>query len=143
MPLLKNVIMISIPILVIVSAGVFFVNTGIITTEKPSFKTDIIDVTLFIDYSNGKIDNYTIKISNATVFSVLIKASEEYDFPVGADYYDEFQSHYIYSINFIDEGIENKFWQYYINGDYGIVGADLQPVKDNDIILWKFEEPKI
>jgi hypothetical protein len=72
----------------------------------------------------------------------LIQASREYNFTVGAKYYDQYQSYYIYSINSVNEG-NNKFWQYYLNGDYGTVGADLQSVKNNDCVEWKFQEPKI
>jgi hypothetical protein len=143
MPLIKNIAVLIIPLFVILGAGIFLVNSGMITTEKPSLEVDIINVNLSIDYGNDMIDSYTLKISNANVYNVLIKASEEHDFSVKAKYYDQFQSHYIYSINSVEEGENNKFWQYYINGNYGSVGADLQPVKDNDFIEWKYQEPKI
>ena len=140
---IKNTLMIVIPIIVIIGAGIFFVNSGIISTESINFDTDIVNVTLKIDYSNDIIDTYNIKMSNPTVYSVLIKASNDYDFSVGTKYYDQYQSHYIFSINSVVEGENNKFWQYYINGNYGTVGADLQTLKDNDFIEWKFQEPKI
>ena len=143
MNLIKNTLMIVIPIIAIIGAGIFFVNTGIISTESIKFDTDIVNVTLKIDYSNDTIDTYNIKMSNPTVYSLLIKASNDYDFSVGRKYYDQYQSHYIFSINNVAEGENNKFWQYYINGNYGAVGADLQTLKDNDFIEWKFQEPKI
>lgn len=143
MNLIKNTLMIVIPIIAIIGAGIFFVNTGIISTESIKFDTDIVNVTLIIVYSNDTIDIYDIKMSNPTVYSVLIKASNDYGFSVGTKYYDQYQSHFIFSINSLAEGENNKFWQYYINGNYGIVGADLQTVKDNDFIEWKFQEPKI
>jgi len=143
MNLIKNILMIVIPIIVIIGAGIFFVNSGIISTKSINFDTDIVNVTLKIDYSNDIIDTYNIKMSNPTVYSVLIKASNDHDFSVGTKYYDQYQSHYILSINSVAEGENNKFWQYYINGKYGTVGADLQTLKDNDFIEWKFQEPKI
>jgi len=143
MNLIKNALMIVIPIIVIIGAGIFFVNTGIISTESINFDTDIVNVTLKIEYSNDIIDTYNIKMKNPTVYSVLMKASNDYDFSVGTKYYDQYQSHYIFSINSVAEGENNKFWQYYINGKYGTVGADLQTLKDNDFIEWKFQEPKI
>ena len=139
--LIKNIVLIVIPLLII-GAGVSLVNIGVITTEPPKTDSGIINTTLIIDYGSNHIDSYNIKIANATVFSVLMQASEEYNFTVGAEYYDQYQSHYIYSINSVNEG-NNNFWQYYLNGDYGTVGADLQSVKDNDCIEWKFQEPKI
>ena len=139
--LIKSIILIVIP-LSIIGAGVSLLNIGVITTEPPKTDSSIINITLIIDYGNNHIDSYNIKIANATVFSVLMEASKEYNFTVGAKYYDQYQSHYVYSINSVTEG-DNKFWQYYLNGNYGTVGADLQPVKNNDYIEWKFQEPKI
>jgi hypothetical protein len=140
--LIKNIVLIIIPLLVIIGVGIGLVNIGVITTEPPKPNSGIINATLIIDYGSNHIDNYNIKIANATVFSVLMQASEEYNFTIGAEYYDQYRSHYIYSINSVNEE-NNNFWQYYLNGDYGTVGADLQPVKDNDCVEWKFQEPKI
>lgn len=114
----------------------------IITTEAPRGEPGLIQATLIIDYGKDDIENYEIQLSNATVYSVLMKASEQYDFDLGADYQDQYQSHYIYSINSVEEG-NNKFWQYYINDNYGVLGADLQVVKNNDVIKWRLQEPKL
>lgn len=141
--LLKNLILILLPILVIVGAGIGLVSTGIISTESLRIDTEIINTTLIIDYGDNQIENYNIKIPNATVYSVLMHASIEYDFQVKATYYNNYRSHYINSIKNVNEGENNKFWQYYLNGNYGTVGADLQPLKNNDVVEWKFQEPKI
>jgi len=108
MNLIKNALMIVIPIIVIIGAGIFFVNTGIISTESINFDTDIVNVTLKIEYSNDIIDTYNIKMKNPTVYSVLMKASNDYDFSVGTKYYDQYQSHYIFSINSVAEGENNN-----------------------------------
>jgi hypothetical protein len=140
--LLKNIVLIVIPLLIIIVVGISLVSIEVITTEPPKINSDVINTKLIIDYGNGHIDSYNIKIGNATVFSVLMQASREYNFTVGAKYYDQYQSHYIYSINSVNEG-NNNFWQYYLNGNYGTVGADHQSVKNNDCVEWKFQEPKI
>ncbi|KYK21152.1 hypothetical protein AYK21_05320 [Thermoplasmatales archaeon SG8-52-2] len=141
--LLKNIILIVIPIIVILLVGAGLVGTGIISTQPLRLDSKTINATLIIDYGEKVVDTYILEISNATVYSLLIQASNQYDFEVGSYYYDNYQSHYIYSINNFVEGNNNKFWQYYINGEYGIVGADLQGLKNRDIVEWKFQEPKI
>jgi uncharacterized protein DUF4430 len=140
---LKNIILVLIPLLVLIIVGINLVNIGAITTELVEVKSDETLTTLLIDYGNNNIDTYQVKVQNATVFSVLLQASIDYDFNIGSKYYDQYQCHYIYSINNTTEGENNKFWQYYLNDDYGIIGADLQPVHHNDCIEWKFQEPKI
>lgn len=141
--------MIGTTILALCIAGIFgLIDRGVITFGHPGIPSDneTIEVLLIIDYGDGRLDKFNVSVDsgNATVYSVLMKASEENGFPVGAEYYPQYKSHYIYSINFTDQNPKtNKFWQYYINGNYGPVGVDLQKVENGDIIEWKFEGPKI
>lgn len=141
--LIKNIVLILVPIIVIALVGIGLVNSGIITTEPLKINTNEVNATLIIDYGNNQVDTYNMKVENPTVFSVLMKASNLYGFEVGAEYYNNYQSNYIYSINNVVEGKNNKFWQYYLNGEYGTVGADLQPINNNDTVKWMYQEPKI
>ena len=141
--LLKNIIIIAVLIIVVAIAGIGLLSTEIITTEPLKLDTSKVNATLIINYGNNQIDTYNIEISNATVYSVLMRASNLYDLEVRAEYYDNYQSHYIYSINNVTEGKNNKFWQYYLNGIYGTIGADLQPLENDDTVEWRFEKPKI
>jgi len=142
-------VIIGVVVLSVSVAGIFkLIDRGVITFGHPEISSDneTIKVLLIIDYGDGRLDKFNVSIDsgNATVYSVLMKASEENGFPVGADYYPQYKSHYIYSINFTDQNPKiNKFWQYYINGNYGPVGVDLQKVENGDIIEWKLEEPQM
>jgi len=137
--LLKNVLTVAIPLLIICIVGIYLVNTGIITDEPPNTNSKMINTSLTIDYGNGEIDTYNIETSNATVFSVLMKASEDYNFPVTTKSYNQNQSYYIDSIKSVTNGEDGKYWMYYLNGNYGTVGADMQTVADGDVIEWRFE----
>jgi len=141
--LINNLLLVVIFIFVLVATGITLFNTGIITTKFPDRIIETINVTLVIDYGDDNFETFNFETSNLTVFSVLKHASEKYKFPIEVKYFGQYQSHYVYSINNKSEGIDNKFWQYYINENYGTIGADLQPVNDNDYIEWKFQEPKI
>lgn len=136
---LKNLLMILIPIAIILVAGLGLINAGIITTEKSDLSSDQITVKLRLNYGTGDVDEYTIKTSNATVYSVLMNAAEKNDFEVESTYYEEFDSYLIESINSV-EGSADMFWQYYLNGEMGMAGANSQFVQDNDIIEWKYEK---
>ena len=137
--LVKNILVIIILILIIIGAGVSLVNLGIITTEIPKTNSELYKTTLIIDYGNNNIDTYNIKFANATVFSVLMQASKEYNFPVETQYYEQYQSHFIISINNVGGGDNNKYWQYYLNGNYGTISSDFKYIKNYDTITWKFE----
>ena len=132
-----------IPLIVIIFIGINLINLGAISTEFAGENSAEIITNLIIDYGNNNTEIYQVSVQNATVFSVLLQASIDHNFSIGSKYYDSYQCHYIYSINHTEEGENNKFWQYYLNGNYGIIGADLQPIKNNDCIEWKFQEPKI
>lgn len=38
----------------------------------------------------------------------------------------------------LTNGQDNKYWQYYVNGQYSQTGADKYPLKNNDVIEWRF-----
>jgi hypothetical protein len=141
--LLKNILFIAVPIIAIVLAGVGLMGTGIISTEPLKLNSRAINTTVIIDYGDNIIKTYDLEISSATVYSALIQASNQFGFEVRAEFYPNYQSHYIYSIDNVVEGKDNKFWQYYINGEYGTVGADLQILKNDDTVKWVYQEPKI
>ena len=136
--LLKNLIFVLVPIAILILASITLVSTGIITFEKPENRSNEITVTLTIE-NNKNISSYEINTDNATAFEVLEQASEETDLTFGADYYEEFQSHIINSINGMG-GSDNKYWMFYLNGEMAPVGADQQYVEDGDVITFKLEE---
>jgi len=110
----------------------------------PSNET--INVSLVIDYGDGRIDRFNITLDsrNATAYHVMLEARDKYGLSFKARYFPRYKSHYIYSINSTEENPKaNKFWQYYINGNYAPLGVDLQRVNDGDIIEWKLQEPRI
>ena len=130
-------------------AGILkLIDEGIITFEYPEFPltNETINVTMIIDYGDGRIDSYNISLDpkNATVYHALLEARERYGLSFKAKYFPQYKSHYIYSINSTEENPKaNKFWQYYINGNYAPLGVDLQKIKNGDVIEWKLQEPKI
>ena len=140
---IRTSLLIIIPIIILVAAGIILADIGAITTEKKMPSSETIEVTLIIDYGNNQTTSYQVQTKNATVYSVLMQAAKTYHFPVNATYHKEYQSHYITMINSIEEGQNGNYWQYYINGKYGLVGADHQIVSNNDLIEWKFTKPNI
>ena len=140
--MLKNLILLFVPLIAIIIVGINLVNSGIITFEKPLLDSEAADVKLMISYDGKNVDTYNVKLTNPTVYNVMVQAAADYDLTFKADFYNQYQSNYIYSINSVEEG-NNLYWQYYLNGNYGVLGANLQVVKDNDLIEWKLEEAQI
>lgn len=85
------------------------------------------------------VTDYLVAGNDETVFTILQKMSKRNDFNVEFTYYEEFDAILIDSINNIENGAEGKYWQYYVNGDIPMVGADNYPVENGDYIEWRFE----
>ena len=43
------------------------------------------------------------------------------------------------SINNVENGEDGKYWQYYVNEDIPMIGADKYIVTNGDYIEWRFE----
>ena len=142
-------IVIGISIFVLSIAGVLkLIDEKIIVFGYQEFapSNETINVSLIIDYGDGRIDrfNITLDSKNATAYHVMLEARDKYGLSFKAKYFPQHKSHYIYSINSTEESIKaNKFWQYYINGNYAPLGVDLQKVNDGDVIEWKLQGSKI
>lgn len=105
--------------------------------EEASQKTT---VTLRIDFDNGNISNYNeIKLGEEkTVFGLLKKVAEENNLEFSFKEYPDLGI-LVESIDSVknDFGI-NKWWQYWVNGQYATKGADKYELKNNDLVEWKY-----
>ena len=137
--LVKNIILIAIPIIALVLAGATLIGTGVISFEKPESENELLSVKVLIDYGDGLSDSYDVEIANATAFQALETASDEFGFDLDTTYYEEYQSHLINKINGVGS-VDNKYWIFYVNGDMAPVGADQMYVKNGDIISFNLEE---
>ena len=75
----NNLILVIAVIAIILVVGIGLINAGIITTEKQNLRSNKIQATLIIDYGDETVDGYTLDITNATVYSLLIQAFQEND----------------------------------------------------------------
>jgi len=95
-------------------------------------------VLYLIDKGNGDIDSFNIVPSeNSTVFSLLEKLSAKENFKIEFTVYQE-MGVLIKSIDGVKNGTDNKYWQYWVNGELPMVAADKKEVKTGDKIEWKF-----
>jgi hypothetical protein len=91
-----------------------------------------------INKGNGEINSYKIAPSeNSTVFSLLEELSARENFKIKFTVYQE-MGVLIKSIDGVENGTDNKYWQYWVNGELPMVAADKKEVKVGDKIEWKF-----
>ncbi|HDS59916.1 MAG TPA: DUF4430 domain-containing protein [Thermoplasmatales archaeon] len=100
-----------------------------------------VQATLVITFANGSVWRYpslTVHHHNATVLGLLTAAASQGNFTVETTYYGQYDSLLVGSIAGVENGYQDRYWLYWINGDYGMVGADRQPVQEGDTVEWKF-----
>jgi len=98
---------------------------------KPAY-----NVTVIIDYGNGSIETFTgidLDSPNTTVFhALLLVASVEY----------HYEGPYVFvdAINGVrnNENNNNRWWQYWVNGELPMVAANKYYLNSNDIVEWKY-----
>lgn len=114
--------------------------TGCIQLEKKETMLEEVTAVVKISFENGTVWEFrNITTKNSTVYGFLLEAARRGNFSIKSTYYGTYDSVFVESI----AGVANnwssgRFWQYWINGEYGKVGADKQKVKDSDIIEWRF-----
>ena len=104
-----------------------------------NFKTTVLNATLIINYGNGTIDtfnNITLSDSYTTSYD-LLHSETEVEF-----YCRKFGnrlSFFVTGVNGMKEDLsQGKFWQFWVNGAYSQVAANVYVLSDNDVIEWKY-----
>ncbi len=80
-----------------------------------------------------------VPVEDDTVGDLLDWAAEEFNFTIGSTYFSNVGSRYIESIAGVEED-GDRYWQFWYKGSLGSKGADLQGLKDGNIVEWRFVE---
>lgn len=147
---LKAVLMAVIPLIIVIAIFATAINMGVMTNtnneinnmsnNKNTGNLEEITATITINFGNGTIKTHEIKTTNNTAYTLLMQTAKIEGYSIKTTYYAIYDSFLIESISNIENGQDNKYWIYYINGESGAISADKQIVKNNDIIEWRFEE---
>jgi len=115
------------------------VQGEIIIQENTLRKIQEKRVAYIIDKGNGIINSFRISPSkDSTVFSLLEELSQRKNFKIEFTFYKD-MGVLIKSIDGVENGTDNKYWQYWVNGELPMVAADKKEVETGDKIEWKFE----
>ncbi|MBZ9569643.1 DUF4430 domain-containing protein [Patescibacteria group bacterium] len=131
-------------ILIIVLAIGFFLGQYFAKiTYQPEIEVEKeISGTLLLNFGEGNIENFEgIRLSGEkTVFDLLKKVTEENNLELSFKESPGLGV-FIESIDNVANDFENnKWWQYWVNGEYAQVGASNFILKDGDLVEWKYVE---
>ena len=79
-----------------------------------------------------------VTLENGTVFGALQAAASSANFTFISEWYPNFGSHRVNGIAGVRDGTDNRYWQYYVNGQYLDKGADLVGLSNGDVVKWEF-----
>lgn len=139
---IKNIHKIPVAALVICLVALSLTGTATQVPEKSEIwfeKSDETSVKMKVSGDGWIIVDNIIAYDDDTVFSILEKYSMRNEILFKYTYYSEFDAMLINSINEDINGEGGKYWQYYVNKDIPMIGADKHAVKNGDYIEWKFE----
>ena len=102
-------------------------------------QADETSVKLTILGGEWTIEDNLVAYPDDTVFLILERSLSRKILSFEYTYYEEFDAILIDSINGVANGEDGKYWQYYVNGDIPMVGADKYAVSNGDYIEWRFE----
>ncbi|MFE3845349.1 DUF6580 family putative transport protein, partial [Thermoplasmatota archaeon] len=110
-----------------------------ISENQDSSQVFVDNVSMKIISPNWNISYENVSSDNVTVGDLLFECGDFYNFTIESEYYEDFDSLYITSINDIENGADGLFWQYYVNNDYGNVGCSNYNLKNSDFVEWRYE----
>jgi hypothetical protein len=102
-------------------------------------KSDQTSVRIVIIGDGWTIKDNLVAFKGDTAFSILERCAQENAFSINATYYAQFDSTLVNSINNAVGGTDGKYWQYYVNGQLPMMGADKYLLTNGDSLQWSFE----
>ena len=139
---IKNVHKIPVAVLALCLIALSFTGTALQVPEKSEIwfeKSDETSVKIVILGDGWTIEDNIVAYDDVTVFSLLERTLSKNSFSLEYTYYEQFDSILIDSINGVENGEDGKYWQYYVNGDIPMIGADKYSVTNGDYVEWRFE----
>lgn len=82
--------------------------------------------------------SYAAETRNRTVLSFLLEAGESRGFAVEWSHWESLTAAKVDAIKGLRDGQGGLYWQYWVNGEYGDVGADQYVLEDDDHVVWRF-----
>jgi hypothetical protein len=138
----RNIHKIPVAALALCLIALSFTGTAMQVPEKSEIwleKSDETSVKMVIIGDGWTIEDNLVAYNDDTVFSLLERSSSRNVFSIEYTYYEQFDSILIDSINNDENGKDGKYWQYYVNGDIPMIGADKYSISNGDYIEWTFE----
>jgi hypothetical protein len=135
----------KIPVLIItfIVIGLAFNGTATQIPQKSEIwleKADTTSVTIKIIGDTWSLQDNLFTDDDETAFALLERILQRHEMSFEYTYYSDFDAHLIDSIHSTTNGDDGKYWQYWVNNELPMVGADHFIIENGDMVEWRFEE---
>jgi plasmid maintenance system killer protein len=122
------------------AAASFFVSGPQVTEAPTNGQLSVGEAIVEIDFGDGRVERFTTEVNESkNLFQVMLDVFAEQELEFSSQNYSGL-GQLITRIGDKKSGDEGKYWQFWVNGEYSIVGASAYIAEDGDIIKWKFTD---
>jgi len=136
-------ILFYIAVLSLVTIAIYVISTHEIdlpaTVSKPE-PSVIHNITISISSDQWALTHTFETTKNSNVYALLNKTAQLYNFTIKKTYFKGYDSFFIQSINNINNGLNDKYWQFTVNNVYADRGCSDYFLGDNDTVQWFFQK---
>jgi len=101
--------------------------------------SDETSISFTIKGSNWELQDNICVQGKITVLKALNTIINQNDISFKSEYYETFQSTLINKIHIDSNGMDDKYWQFNVNGEIPMVGCDIYMIENGDMVEWSFE----
>ncbi len=128
---------------IIVMAGVLgLALLGGFIIGQPVERSEIEGVGIRLSGDSWTVDCSMERTTNNTVYRLLEECAETNGFEIEGTIWEPYDAIFVDSINDLENG-QGRFWQYYVNENYGDISSDRRGLSDGDQVEWRWEDPQI
>jgi hypothetical protein len=124
----------------LVVIGVGLLGWSVLSSLKP-LPEGAVRATLTIDFGNLETKAYheIVPKTHRTAFGILEYVTAREEIALDADHTRA--GVFVRKIGEQENGDDGRYWQYWVNDDFSLVGSGAYMLEEGDHIQWKFIEP--
>lgn len=105
----------------------------------PPMPRGVVTASVFVEGAGWSFAYEDVTTANVTAFAFLLEGAAAYGLEVRwTQYGPPLDAVLVTAIGPDRNGEGGSWWQYWVNGVYGQVGADRVSLADGDVVLWRF-----
>ena len=95
-----------------------------------------------LDLKNSSTTTWEFRVVHnvTTVYEALAYCCNTLNVSFRATYWEKYNDYFIEEICGVSNGIDGRYWQFWVNGEYSSVGANHFEIHNGDYVEWRFEK---